>query len=336
MVCNAWSWIVYGTVLITGAQLPLVAQTAVAADKSPAYTTLAEAGDDYFLQGEYAGSLNSVGAAGLQIIAEGKGTYRAYLLPGGLPGAGWNHADRIELVGRREASTLTLRAPGAGEASDSFLVTIGMAVVRDGAGRQIGLLRRTLRTSPSMGLQPPAGAIVLFDGKLNGELVDGKISPTGYLMHGVTTKRPVEDFHLHLEFKTPFMPEARGQARGNSGVYIQQRYEVQILDSFGLPGETNECGGLYKTKRPDVNMCLPPLVWQTYDIDFQAARFDAQGRKVADARLTVVQNGVTVQNYVDIPNKTGGGKPEGPEPLPILLQNHGNPVEFRNVWMVAR
>jgi hypothetical protein len=83
-------------------------------------------------------------------------------------------------------------------------------------------------------------------------------------------------------------------------------------------------------------MCLPPLVWQTYDIDFRAARFDSQNRKTADARLTVVQNGVTIQNYVDIPNKTGGGKQEGPDPLPILLQNHGNPVEFRNVWMTAQ
>ena len=307
-----------------------------AADKSPAYTNLAEAGEDYFFQGEFAGSLNSVGQAGLQIIAEGKGTYRAFLLPGGLPGDGWNHADRYELVGKREGTSLTLQVPKPTPTSDSVHVTVGSAVVRDAAGRQIGFLRRALRHSPTMGLQPPRGAIVLFDGTLNGELVDGKISPAGYLMHGVSTKRPVGDFHLHLEFKTPFMPEARGQARGNSGVYIQQRYEVQILDSFGLPGEHNECGGLYKTKQPDVNMCLPPLAWQTYDIDFRAARFDSQNRKIADARLTVVQNGVTVHNYVDIPNKTGGGKQEGPDPLPILLQNHGNPVEFRNVWLTTQ
>jgi len=312
-----------------------LSQAASAADKSPAYTSLAEAGDDYFLQGEYSGSLNSVGQAGLQIIAEGKGTYRAYLLHGGLPGAGWNHAERIELTGTREASSLALRAPGK-PAGDTFHVNVAMAVVRDASGRQIGLLRRTMRTSPTMGLAPPQGAIVLFGGALNGELVDAKLSPAGNLMHGVTTKRPVGDFHLHLEFRTPFMPEARGQSRGNSGVYIQKRYEVQILDSFGLPGEHNECGGLYKTKSPDVNMCLPPLVWQTYDIDFRAARFDSQKRKIADARLTVVQNGVTVHNYVDIPNKTGGGQAEGPDPLPILLQNHGNPVEYRNVWMVAR
>jgi hypothetical protein len=307
-----------------------------AADQSSAYTSLAEAGDDYFLQGEYVGSVNSIGQVGLQIVAEGKETYRAFLLPGGLPGAGWDHSRRIELLGTRQASSLKLQAPGAAEGDDAFHVNVASAVVRDGAGRQIGYLRRTIRTSPTMGLQPPRGALVLFDGKLNDELVDAKLSPSGNLMHGVTTKRPVGDFHLHLEFRLPFMPDARGQARSNSGVYIQKRYEVQILDSFGLPGEHNECGGLYKTKQPDVNMCLPPLVWQTYDIDFQAARYDAQKRKIADARLTVVQNGVTVHNQVAIPNKTGGGQPEGPDPLPILLQNHGNPVEYRNVWMVAR
>ena len=83
-------------------------------------------------------------------------------------------------------------------------------------------------------------------------------------------------------------------------------------------------------------MCLPPLAWQTYDIDFTAARFNTQGKKIADARITVVHNGTTVQDDVAIPNKTGGGKAEAPVPLPILLQNHGNPVEFRNIWLVER
>jgi hypothetical protein len=130
------------------------------------------------------------------------------------------------------------------------------------------------------------------------------------------------------------MPLARGQARGNSGVYIQKRYEVQILDSFGLRGADNECGGLYKQRAPLLNMSFPPLIWQTYDIDFTAARFDAAGKKTANARITVRQNGVVIHDNIEITAKTGGGSVEGPDPLPIKLQDHGNLVHFRNIWIV--
>ena len=131
------------------------------------------------------------------------------------------------------------------------------------------------------------------------------------------------------------MPTARGQARGNSGVYIQRRYEVQILDSFGLEGVFNECGALYRQTPPDLNMCLPPLAWQTYDIWFTPPRFAADGKtKLANARITVLHNGVPVHWHREITAKTGGGQQEGPEPLPIQLQDHGNPVMFRNIWIV--
>nr|QMS48206.1 putative large multi-functional protein [uncultured bacterium] len=95
----------------------------------------------------------------------------------------------------------------------------------------------------------------------------------------------------------------------------------------------NECGALYKLRAPDVNMCLPPLQWQTYDIDFHAARFEGD-TKVDDARLSVWQNGVPIHWNVAIANKTGAGQAEGPDPLPILLQDHGNPVVFRNLWLI--
>jgi hypothetical protein len=154
---------------------------------------------------------------------------------------------------------------------------------------------------------------------------------------GAITKRKFTDFRLHLEFRTPYMPAARGQGRGNSGVYIQQRYEVQILDSFGLVGEFNECGSLYRQTPPDLNMCLPPLAWQTYDIVFTAARFDPETKaKTAPARITVFHNGVAVHDDRAIASKTGAGQPEAPTPNPILFQNHSDPVRFRNVWFVER
>ncbi|MBL9090412.1 MAG: DUF1080 domain-containing protein [Planctomycetaceae bacterium] len=305
---------------------------AAAPAKFPTYTTLAEAGDDYFFQGEFSGNTVTYGSTGLQVVAQGDGQFQGILYAGGLPGEGGHWSRHATFAGKRDASTLKLVGDGV-----TLDVQLGLAVLRDPAGRQLGVLRRAMRTSPTMGLQPPPGAIVLFDGTSTAEFDEkAQISPSGNLMHGTMTKRPVGDFRLHLEFRLPYMPTATGQARGNSGVYIQRRYEVQVLDSFGLEGVHNECGGLYKTKAPDINMCLPPLVWQTYDIDFRAARFNATGQKTADAVITVVHNGVTVQNNVAIPNKTGGGQPEGPEPLPILLQDHNNPVEYRNVWLAPR
>jgi hypothetical protein len=133
-----------------------------------------------------------------------------------------------------------------------------------------------------------------------------------------------------------YMPEARGQGRSNSGVYQQGRYEVQVLDSFGLEGADNECGGIYKAKAPRINMCLPPLQWQTYDIDFTAAKFDGD-KKTAPARMTVKHNGVTIHDNVEVPAGTPGGtQGEGPGPGPLFVQNHGNPVFFQNIWVVPK
>jgi len=109
-----------------------------------------------------------------------------------------------------------------------------------------------------------------------------------------------------------------------------------VLDSFGLEGVENECGALYKTRRPDVNMCYPPLSWQTYDIDFQSPRFDDEGQKLSDMRISVWHNGVLIHNNAAIPNKTGAGRPEGPQPLPTKIQDHRNPVMYRNIWLIEQ
>jgi hypothetical protein len=134
----------------------------------------------------------------------------------------------------------------------------------------------------------------------------------------------------------PFRPEGRGQGRANSGFYQVLMYEVQVLDSFGLDGKDNECGGVYTKKAPSVNMCLPPLVWQTYDAEFTNAVAEG-GKVVKKARLTLKHNGVVVHDDIEINGKTGGSRndPEG-TPGPLLLQGHGNPVLFRNIWVVEK
>ena len=195
---------------------------------------------------------------------------------------------------------------------------------------------------------PPSEKIVLFDGNdfshwthadgkpVRWKLVDGTmevVPGTG----SIITRQVFQDFKLHVEFNVPqSLPETKGQGRGNSGVYLQRRYEVQILDSYGLDAKSNNCGALYGLKAPDKNVSKPPGEWQTYDITFRAARFEGEGqhaKKVQNARITVWHNGVLIHDDVELKNKTGAGEPEGPEPRPILLQDHGNKVRFRNIWI---
>ena len=170
------------------------------------------------------------------------------------------------------------------------------------------------------------------DKDMGWKLVDGamKIAPrSGSIM----TRREFRDFKMHIEFKIPQMPpNVKGQGRGNSGVYIQRRYEVQILDSYGLEPKYNECGSLYRFRPPDKNVCRMPDRWQSYDIIFRAARFDGDEKR-NNARITLWHNGVLVHDDVELDNKTGAGQPEGPNPGPILLQDHGNEVSLRNIWI---
>jgi hypothetical protein len=149
------------------------------------------------------------------------------------------------------------------------------------------------------------------------------------------TKQAFGDFRLHVEFKVPLLPpEVTGQNRGNSGVYLQERYEIQILDSYGDPtNDTNEAGAIYTLKAPDINASRPPETWQTYDIWYRAARYDAAGNKTENAQVTLVWNGKRVHDRFAITGPTGGNIPEGPATGSIRLQDHGNPVQYRNVWV---
>ena len=194
--------------------------------------------------------------------------------------------------------------------------------------------------------KPPANAVVLFNGKdlKNWKTRDGK--PAGWdVADGIMTVKPrtgdimteqtFTDFCLHLEFRCPYMPEATGQGRGNSGVFLQGRYEIQVLDSYGVgwPG-LGDCGSIYNQHAALINACRPPMEWQSYDAIFRAPRVDGAGKVVEGVRLTVIQNGLVVQNNVVLPGVTGAAIDEKVgEPGPLLLQDHGNLVSYRNVWI---
>jgi hypothetical protein len=161
--------------------------------------------------------------------------------------------------------------------------------------------------------------------------------PEGMRKRGIQTKEKFQDFKLHVEFNVP------DAGKDNSGVYIQRRYEIQIVNSFAGYLEYsgtkhgNNCGAIYKQKQPDTIASKKPGEWQTYDITFRAARFkevDGKGKKVENARVSVLLNGVLVQNDVEILHQTGVGDPEGPEAAPLLLQDHGGLIQYRNVWIL--
>ncbi len=153
----------------------------------------------------------------------------------------------------------------------------------------------------------------------------------------IRTKQTFGDFKLRVEWLDPnYPPDVTGQARGNSGVYLQERYEVQVLDSYGDTTLANdEAGAIYNKGAPDQNKSTAPGTWQTYDITFRAARY-VKGVKVDNARVTVVWNGTTVHNDIAVDGGPGGNIPEGPTPAAIRLQEHNDPganPRFRNVWI---
>ena len=198
----------------------------------------------------------------------------------------------------------------------------------------------------------PPGATVLFDGtkeslKRNWEKQGGgepawQIKEGGSAQVGggsIVTKQAFnEPILLHVEFRTPYQPEKTGQLRGNSGVYLQGRYEVQILDSYGISSERyamQDCGSIYGVAVPKRNVCKAPTAWQAFDIEFHPPGFDAAGRKTAPARMTVTFNGVKIheKQEIQVDNTTAGMGGDPKTPGPVMLQDHGDPVQYRNVWV---
>lgn len=315
--------------------LILATTNAFAADAPSPATDPSQADPDFRFVGEYVGTVTVLEGnvwrtvpIGLQVVALGDGRFAATEYLNGLPGAGWNRRDRAVLPGHREGDVVRIDAVPADIVLDGVVGLVGTP----GVTPAVGIVRRINRASPTLGMRPPREATVLFRGQANG-LKNATISDDGLLTQGAETAEPYSDFTMHVEYRVPYMPVSKDQGRGNSGVYLQRRYEVQILDSFGQEPAFNSAGSIYRTRPADVNMAFPPLAWQTYDIRFHPARFE-NGVKVANARVTVWHNGVKIHDNYEIPNKTGAGKPEGHEPLPILLQDHKNPVRFRNVWIV--
>lgn len=320
---RAW----YG-LLLAAVPTALVAQ-------GPAYTDPDRADADFAFQGEYVGEVERQGTPtkiGAQVIALGNGEFRVVGHLGGLPGAGWDRSGRRQTEGRREGDRVVF----TGERSSAEAAN-GKLTVLSSNGRVLGELKRIERRSPTLGKQPPPDAVVLFDGSTAEHFRGGKMSPDGLLMAGATSKELFGDHFVHIEFRLPYQPLNRGQKRGNSGIYLQGRYEVQMLDSFGLEGKDNECGGIYTVREPDVNMCFPPLSWQTYDIDYRAARFAEDGKLSEPPRVTVRHNGVVIHKNVELPGdestRAAPLKP-GSTPGPVYLQNHNEPVRYRNIWVV--
>lgn len=170
--------------------------------------------------------------------------------------------------------------------------------------------------------------------KTNWTFADGVLTaPNGW--DSLVTKDAYGDMLLHVEFNCNDKGGDNLEANGNSGVYIQERYEVQIQNAFGIPEEeftSSYCGSIYKMKKPDKLVAKPAGEWQSFDIVFRAARFEGE-KKTEDARITVYHNGVLIHDDYAMPRKTGAGMKEGPEPMPLKLQGHNNPVKFRNVWV---
>jgi len=319
-------------------------------------------------QGEYVGTLDGGGKLGGQVVSLGSGVFQAVLYPGGLPGAGWDGKNRSIMDGRLKGNGVSFTAAsgtrqhvaatrGREKTPSSTRVSLVTkfpppghkpCTARIAGNKMHGMadgtpftLTRTIRKSPTLGQKPPPGAIVLFDGSDMKEWTGGSINKKfATLMpqpRDLMSRRSFNNYTIHLEFMLPYQPAYRSQDRGNSGFYQVHDYEIQVLDSFAMDGAHNECGGIYSHKGSDVNMCLPPLAWQTFDVEFTNS-VAKNGKKLKNAVITVRHNGVLIHDRFAIPGKSKYGVRKSPEgsPGPIKLQNHREPLQYRNIWILPK
>jgi hypothetical protein len=232
-----------------------------------------------------------------------------------------------------------------------FLALAGVVLLSGEAAAQFGDLGDLKILKPEdkedvKSVSPPKDAIILFEGKtLDGwvrrddkkegfKLLDGGVMQSnGTDMF--TREKFAGPFKLHVEFRVPYYPDKKGQGRGNSGVYVHGRYEVQVLDSYGLEPQKNDCGAIYEVAAPKVNACKAPTIWQSYDIEFTPPKC-VDGKRTDYSRMTVYHNGIKIHDNVEVTSdNTRAGMGGDPcTPGPIMLQFHGDPVQFRNIWLV--
>ena len=290
---------------------------------------------DFAIQGEYAASAairKDGGGYGLQVVALGDGEFQAALYKGGLPGSGAENNEFVLLKGETKGGKTILKASGG-----ETVVIKGDTATGTKDDEKLFVYDRVERKSPTLGKKPPKGAKILFGGKGTDRFSDGKKVDGELLKEGVVSMDSFGDFTLHLEFRTPYKPKIKtgSQDRGNSGVYIFNNYETQILDSFGIKGEFNFCGALYRKKPPAMNLCLPPLAWQTTmstspplaSKTAKKSRTPHHHPPQRDPHTRRLRTGQRHRSRRRTPRK---GK--GPNPPPRARQ----PRRFQNIWLVEK
>jgi hypothetical protein len=368
------SWAVWALGTVFSGAAAMAQQKSETVDEVRRYFDPNVLGPDVRLQGEYAGMLAGR-PVGVQVVARGEGRFHALVLPGGLPGDGWDGMPYVLLESDPlERGVAAFHAVAAADDATAHLDGEGFRLTRAG---QAAVLPRVERTSPTLGQRPPAGAVVLFDGTgldafQEDKTYEAQTMPLmldDTMLNGGVTKRSFGDCLLHVEFMTGFEPENIPWRRADAGIYLASRYEVAIGDSFGFDFDLSGYGGptpprLFSqrslaqkfpvttgtrhTTKPRVcgsvftypiivpNTCHPPLTWQTLDIDFTAPRFDAAGAKTADAILSVKLNGHQIVDRQQVTKPTPHGLKGDAARGPIWFEAFFRRVLYRNIWLVEK